>query len=81
MACTFLRAGHLGLGLLVSDEARVYQTIDIPGKNMAVFGRFVGASFVLLIHRRCALVVPSLSPPSHRVFRRDMRGMSFDMGE
>jgi hypothetical protein len=48
---------------------------------MAVFGRFVGASFVLLIHRRCALVVPSLSPPSHRVFRRDMRGMSFDMGE
>jgi hypothetical protein len=46
---------------------------------MAVFGRFVGASCVLLIHRRCALLLPSLSP-SHRVFRREMRGMSFEMG-
>jgi hypothetical protein len=46
---------------------------------MAVFGRLVGASCVLLIHRPSALLPPLLSP-SHRLLRRERRGMSLEMG-
>jgi hypothetical protein len=47
---------------------------------MAVFGLLVGASCVLLIHLRLALLLLSCLGPSHRVRRRDMRGISFDIG-
>jgi hypothetical protein len=47
---------------------------------MAVFGLFVGASCVLLIHLRLALLLLCLGP-SHRVRLRDMRGISFEIGE
>jgi hypothetical protein len=47
---------------------------------MAVLGRLVGASGVLLIHLRLALLLLSCLGPSHRVRRREMRGISFDIG-